>query len=57
MRRSARSIGAELRAARLKGGLTQADLAARSGVSRQWVISVESGSSRAEIGLVMRAAE
>jgi HTH-type transcriptional regulator/antitoxin HipB len=35
--------------------LDQATLAKRIGVSRQWVIAIEQGRSRAELGLVLRA--
>ena len=38
-------------------GLDQATLAKRVGVSRQWVIAIEQGRSRAELGLVLRALE
>ncbi|WP_293785908.1 helix-turn-helix domain-containing protein [uncultured Aeromicrobium sp.] len=47
-------LGAEIRAARHRTGLTQADLAARAGVSRAWLIRLESGHPRAEIGAVLR---
>lgn len=36
-------------------GLDQAELARRVGVTRQWVIDIEKGKPRAELGLVMRA--
>ena len=36
-------------------GLDQATLAKQIGVSRQWLIGVEQGRSRAELGLVLRA--
>lgn len=35
-------------------GLSQAELAARARVSRQWVSAFESGKPTAELGLVMR---
>ena len=34
--------------------MTQADLARRTGVSRQWVAAVERGKPRAELGLILR---
>ncbi len=36
-------------------GLSQQQLADRLGVSRQWVVALEAGHPRAEIGLVLRA--
>jgi transcriptional regulator with XRE-family HTH domain len=44
-----------IRSLRLDRHLTQAQLAARADVSRQWVVAVERGDTRgAEVGLVMR---
>lgn len=48
-------IGLLLREQRRKLGLDQAALAERIGVSRQWLVEVEGGKPRAEIGLVLRA--
>lgn len=53
--RTPQDIGALLREHRQKAGLDQAELARRIGVSRQWVVEVERGKPRAEIGLVLRA--
>ena len=53
--RTPQDIGALLRERRQKAGLDQAELARRIGVSRQWLIEVEGGKPRAEIGLVLRA--
>lgn len=53
--RTPQDIGALLRETRKKAGLGQAELARRIGVSRQWVVEVERGKPRAEIGLVLRA--
>lgn len=53
--RTPQDIGALLRESRKKAGLGQAELARRIGVSRQWVVEVERGKPRAEIGLVLRA--
>lgn len=36
-------------------GLSQQQLAERLGVSRQWVVGLEAGRPRAELGLVLRA--
>ncbi len=48
-------LGAIIRERRRELGLGQAQLAGRIGVSRQWVIGVERGRARAELGLVLRA--
>lgn len=43
-------------AERRKGlSMTQADLAALIGTSRQWIVKIESGSPTAQVGLVLRA--
>lgn len=42
--------GAAVRAARHATGLTQAELAARAGVGRQWLVNLERGHQRAELG-------
>ncbi|MEU4360796.1 helix-turn-helix transcriptional regulator [Promicromonospora sp. NPDC023987] len=54
--RDAHSLGIGLRAARLKAGLTQAELAERSGVSRRTIINVENGHSAGEIGRIITIA-
>lgn len=54
--RDARSLGIGLRAARLKVGLTQAQLAERSGVSRRTIINVENGHPAGEIGRIITIA-
>lgn len=48
-------LGTLLRGRRLALGLSQAELAARVGASRQWVVEVEAGKPRAELALVLRA--
>jgi HTH-type transcriptional regulator / antitoxin HipB len=53
--RTARDLGAAVRDARLRHGWTQAELADRIGVSRQWVISLERGKASAELGPALRA--
>ena len=53
--RTPADLGAVIRDRRHELGLGQADLAERIGVSRQWVIGVEQGRARAELGLVLRA--
>jgi HTH-type transcriptional regulator/antitoxin HipB len=47
-------IGAAVRGARKRQGLTQTALAERAGVSRRWLITLESGQAdRAELGKVL----
>jgi y4mF family transcriptional regulator len=53
--RTPAELGAVIRDRRRQLKLEQARLARRIGVSRQWVIEVERGHSRAELGLVLRA--
>ena len=55
--RTARDIGALIRDQRKKQELGQAELAEKIGVSRRWVMEVERGKPRAEIGLVLKALE
>ncbi|MGE4427108.1 MAG: helix-turn-helix domain-containing protein [Solirubrobacteraceae bacterium] len=49
-----RNIAAAVRGRRQDLGLSQADVAARTGVSRQWLSAVEGGKSGVELGLVLR---
>ncbi|MEP7762582.1 helix-turn-helix domain-containing protein [Sanguibacter sp. 25GB23B1] len=52
--RSMPKLGTAIKRLRTDRGLTQAQLADAAGVSRQWVVAVESGTkSGVEIGLVM----
>ena len=53
--RTALDLGYTLREHRRHRRLSQQALADRIGVSRQWVVEVEHGKERAEIGLVLRA--
>jgi HTH-type transcriptional regulator/antitoxin HipB len=53
--RTPADLGAAIRDRRRQLGLDQATLARRIGVSRQWIIGIERGRSRAELGLVLRA--
>jgi HTH-type transcriptional regulator/antitoxin HipB len=53
--RTPADLGAIIRERRRELGLGQAELAERIGVSRQWIIGVERGHARAELGLVLRA--
>jgi HTH-type transcriptional regulator/antitoxin HipB len=47
-------LGLVIRARRKQHGLDQRALAARVGVSRQWIVAIEQGKTSAEIGLVLR---
>jgi transcriptional regulator with XRE-family HTH domain len=49
-------LGATLRNARIEAGLTQDEVGARAGVSRQLVSRIESGSPRGEVGRVAQVA-
>jgi len=53
--RTPADLGALIRERRRKLGLDQNELARRTGASRQWVVAIERGKPRAEIGLVFRA--
>ncbi len=52
--RTPADLGAIIREYRKRRGLGQADLAMKIGASRQWVVAIEHGHSRAELGLVLR---
>ena len=52
---NAGDVGALLRDARNRLGMTQAQLAEAVGTSRAWVVAVESGSPNARLDLVLRA--
>ena len=47
-------LGLVIREKRRKIKLSQAELADKVGVGRQWVVAIEHGKSRAELGLVLR---
>jgi HTH-type transcriptional regulator/antitoxin HipB len=49
-----RDLAAAIRGRRFALGLTQADVAARVGVSRPWLSQIEAGKPTANIGLVIR---
>ncbi|QHP67915.1 transcriptional regulator [Bradyrhizobium sp. LCT2] len=53
--RTSTDLGAAIRDRRKRLKLDQSSFAKRIGVSRQWVIEVEHGHARAELGLVLRA--
>jgi HTH-type transcriptional regulator / antitoxin HipB len=50
-------FGALIRDRRTKSGLDQKSLAEKVGVSRQWIVEIEKGKPRAEIGLILRTME
>ncbi len=50
---SINDLAAAIRGRRLRAGLSQEQVAARTGVSRQWVGELERGKSTAELGLVL----
>jgi HTH-type transcriptional regulator/antitoxin HipB len=47
--RTSRDLGAALRQARRRSGLTQEALAERVGVTRQWVVAVEAGRANPQL--------
>jgi HTH-type transcriptional regulator / antitoxin HipB len=53
--RTPTDIGLLIRDRRRQLGLSQTELAGRVGVGRQWIVAIEQGKARAELGLVMRA--
>jgi HTH-type transcriptional regulator / antitoxin HipB len=52
--RTPSDLGALIRERRTRLGLDQISLAKRAGTSRKWLIEVENGKPRAEIGLIFR---
>ena len=53
--RTVRDVGAAVRQARADRRMTQAELAARIGVARDWVVRLERGHPRLEAQLVLDA--
>lgn len=53
--RTPADLGAVIRERRKELKLGQAELARRIGTSRQWIVGIEQGHARAELGLVLRA--
>lgn len=47
-------FGLLIRHRRRQLGLKQAEMASRVGVGRQWIVDIENGKARAELGLVLR---
>ena len=54
---STADVAAAVRGRRLDRGLSQAELASRSGISRKWISEFESGKTTAEFSLVIRVLE
>jgi HTH-type transcriptional regulator/antitoxin HipB len=52
--RSPTDLGHVIREQRRRLGLGQRELARKVGVSRQWIVEIEKGKPRAELGLVLR---
>lgn len=53
--RSAEQLGMIIRLKRQEKGLSQAALASLLGVERKWVLRLEAGNPRAELGSVLKA--
>jgi HTH-type transcriptional regulator/antitoxin HipB len=53
--RSAEQLGMTIRLKRKEKGLSQNRLAELLGVERKWVLRLEAGNPRAELGLVLKA--
>jgi HTH-type transcriptional regulator/antitoxin HipB len=51
---SIQDVAATVQGRRQELGLSQAELATRAGVSRDWVNQIEAGKATAEFGLVIR---
>jgi HTH-type transcriptional regulator / antitoxin HipB len=54
MIRSIHDLTAVIRGRRTDLGMTQAELAKRTGVSRKWIYEFEAGKPTAELGLLLR---
>ena len=52
--RTPADLGAFIRDRRTKLGLDQRSLAQKVGISRKWIVEIEKGKPRAEIGLILR---
>jgi transcriptional regulator with XRE-family HTH domain len=53
--RTAEQLGAAIRLKRTEKGLSQAALASELGVERKWILRLEAGNPKAELGLVLQA--
>jgi len=54
---STADVAAAVRGRRLDRGLSQSELAQRSGISRKWISEFEAGKATAEFALVIRVLE
>jgi HTH-type transcriptional regulator/antitoxin HipB len=52
--RTPADLGAVIRSARKRLDMDQTELAQKIGVSRWWLVEIEKGKPRAEIGLILR---
>lgn len=52
--RTPTDLGAIIRDRRTRLGMHQKSLADKVGISRQWIVEIEKGKPRAEMGLVLR---
>src|SRR5882724_7807683 len=52
--RNPEQLGRAIRLKRKERSLSQSALAARLGVGRKWVIGIESGNAKAELGLILK---
>jgi len=55
--RNPEQVGRAIRVKRLEMGLSQVALAGRVGVERKWVIHLEAGNPKAELGLILKVLE
>ena len=52
--RTSRDLGSFIRGRRRDLGIEQGALAEKAGTSRKWIVEMEQGKPRAEIGLILR---
>jgi HTH-type transcriptional regulator / antitoxin HipB len=52
--RTSRDLGSFIRGRRRDLGMEQGALAEKAGTSRKWIVEMEQGKPRAEIGLILR---
>jgi HTH-type transcriptional regulator/antitoxin HipB len=52
--RNPEQLGRAIRLKRKEKGLSQSALAARLGIGRKWVIGIEAGNPKAELGLILK---
>jgi transcriptional regulator with XRE-family HTH domain len=55
--RNPEQLGRAIRLKRLEKGLSQVALAGQVGVERKWVIHLEAGNPKAELGLILKVLE